>query len=104
MAVAAVFLSGVTAGFALASAATYGTSAGSALGRIRKIIVTSTLDHHVAINFSAAGTDDHLIIRNGTQLYLDLSDLQASLPAIRLRHLGAAPTAGSLFISVIGQN
>lgn len=104
MAVQAVFLAGVTIGSASAANPTFGTSGGSILGRVRKLIVTSTLDHTIAISFAAAGNDDHLVIRSGTQLELDLSDLQANIPAIRLRHLGSAPASGSLFVNAIGQN
>lgn len=104
MAKAATFLGSLTAGFALASAGTFGTTAGALTGRIRKLIVTSTLDNSVAISFAASGSNDDLVMRAGTQLELDLSDLQTSLPALRLRHLGAAPTAGSLYVSCIGQN
>ena len=104
MAVQAVFLPTITAAFGSAANPTFGTSAGSITGRVRKLIVTSTLDNSVAISFAASGNDDHIVMRSGTQLDLDLSDLQASIPAIRLRHLGAAPTAGSLFVSAIGQN
>lgn len=104
MAYAARFLGTITAAFGAASAGTFGATAGSITGRVRKIVVTSILDHTVALNFSAAGTDDHLIMRPGSQLELDLSDLQTSLPALRLRHLGSAPTVGSLFVSCIGQD
>lgn len=91
--------------FGAAGAGTFGTTGGAITGRVKKLIVTSTLDNPVAVSFAVSGSVDDLIVKNGTgigSLVIDYgSDLQASFPAFRLRHLGAAPTAGSIYFTAI---